>query len=273
MNIWVLPGCGARGAVVAGVLAQLMEKEGPPDLGVGCSSGALNIAGNAHVGPYRLFELWESIRKRQDVFADRWLPWKWSKKAPWDSEPLREKIASVVRVGPPAYPYTVVYSDFKRKCAQYLAYRDAGSIAALIDAVLASASIPGLVPPVGGYMADGGVFEIAPLKYAIDQAPPTGAKITVILGQPIEPEPEPDFCSRNVFETIAAALDGLTTEVLRGDMEYCLELNGRENKKTIQLRLIQPPREFRMGVLEFTPEAISRAFQLGLMLHIPPFSA
>lgn len=87
----------------------------------------------------------------------------------------------------------------------------------LIDAVLASASIPGIFPPrilLGENYVDGGVREILPIQAAID----LGAdKVFGIIGS-VAVEPADSFTNRNLIDIAARSVEGIMTdEIVRND--------------------------------------------------------
>jgi len=259
---WVLSGCGARGPYQAGVMCSLCLAEPNPDLLVGCSAGALNCAGAAYLGPPNVARLWSTIKSRSDVFANRFDAWNaefWLGK--YDASPLRKIIEKVID-GEPRIPFKVLFSDLVDMKPR-IADSTQVSVEFMRKAVEASASLPGIVPPVSNRFVDGGIFHVAPLKFAIDSAPEEGGDITVILGSNLNPTYGP-WSPSFVTDVLMRALVGITDQIMRNDIETCLDYNLVKGKKLIRLRIIQPPADWAMDTLAFNPDEMQNAYTLGL---------
>ena len=172
---FVLSGGASFGAVEVGMLRALTDAGIAPDVLLGTSVGALNAAFVAgHPGPAgidRLAALWASIR-RNDVFPlhpltgllgffgrrDHLVP----------SEPLRRLITSNLtfeRLEQSPVPLHVIATEVVSgddvRFSEGLA----------VDAILASAAIPGVFPGVdidGVTYMDGGVTDNTPIRDAVD---------------------------------------------------------------------------------------------------------
>jgi len=181
---FVLSGGGSLGAVQAGMMLALAERAIVPDLLVGTSVGALNaayLAGDpSHNGARRLAELWCSLR-RSDVFplrpasAVRALAGRHDHLL--DDAPLRRLVAAHVpyaRLEQAPWPVAVVTTEVTTGLEVVLAEGDT------VDAVMASASLPGVFPPVevGEHvLTDGGVVNHTPITAALE----LGADRVVVL--------------------------------------------------------------------------------------------
>ena len=182
---FVLSGGGSLGAVQVGMLQALAERDIQPDLLVGTSAGAVNAAYVAGHGTGRqalddLAAIWVGLRRR-DVFP---------------VDPLRHLLAlagtrpslcsnhalgrlltehlAYRRLEDAAIPVHVVATDFLSGQEMLLSTGDA------VSAVLASAAIPGVFPPVereGLVLVDGGIADNA----AISQAVALGAHRVFVL--------------------------------------------------------------------------------------------
>jgi NTE family protein len=169
----VLSGGGSLGAVQAGMLVALDEAGVVPDLLVGTSVGALNAAFVARRGwpgaTEGLAEIWTGIR-RSDVF------------------PL--SLRRVLRAARGRHDHAVPVSGLARLLATHLPYGDIEDAAVRLavvatdvmtgrevvltsgpvaDAVLASAALPGVFPPVvvdGRPLIDGGLVNHTPVTVA-----------------------------------------------------------------------------------------------------------
>jgi predicted acylesterase/phospholipase RssA len=247
---------------------------------IGCSAGALNAVGFSRLGPDDLLEVWDSIKSRKDVFADVWAPW--NKKRGWyDSTPLRKLVRKVLNT--PGHSlwstisYAVVCADLPRQKPLYFDNNaNYYPPEEWEDCIVASASIPGVVRPVDDFLADGGVFEQCPLAYAIDDAktrfPDAAPHITVILGNHLDSGCDMSWRSTNFVKDIVRTIDGMSSEILRNDVEYCLEQNQCPDRKTIRVRVIQPPQWWSMDALAFEPAKMNEAYELGKNVAIPGFS-
>lgn len=244
---WVIAGASAKGAYQAGVLSTLP----PPDFAVGTSVGALNAAGYSHAGPAGLLRLWRNIRSRGDIFANRLNPFGIWKESIWSSDPLRVLIDETVK-GKPSFPWFATYVDLSSTSIVYGTTK---------EALLASASLPVVVPPVRGHLVDGGVMENAPLRFAIDKG---ADEIIVILGRNLYPKldqnrPRP----KNIIEVCWESMECMCAEVMRNDVIAANKKNLDPEKRMVSIRVIQPPADWSMGSLDFVPEKIDAAIRLG----------
>ena len=165
-NVLVLSGGGANGAYTAGVLSGWTASGTRPqfDVVTGVSTGAL-IAPFAFLGSDYDDTLRQSYTsaKESDIFKRRWLPELLWADSLADSTPLKRKIASEItpnvlakvaeahREGRRLYVGTTDI-DSKRLVIWdmgAIACRDGpGGLSLFRDVLLASASVPGLLPPV-----------------------------------------------------------------------------------------------------------------------------
>ena len=172
---FVLSGGGGLGAVQVGMLQALSERGVEPDLLVGTSAGAINAAyvGGHGMGADALNDLagiWRSLRRR-DIFALRplhgVLALAGARASLFTAEPLRRLVQ--VNLGyqdllDAAVELHLVTTDLSSGHEVMLSSGDAAS------AVVASAAIPGVFPPVcreGRVLVDGGIAEHAAIRHAI----------------------------------------------------------------------------------------------------------
>lgn len=247
MRAWVLSGAAARGAYQAGVMSILKA----PDFIVGTSVGALNGAAFAHQGAAGLLKLWYGIKSRTDVFGNRWNPFGLWKESIWTSDPLKSLIDKNIN-GNPLMPWYAAYTDLNGECLSYGTTK---------DALLASASLPVIAPPVHGHLVDGGVMENAPLRYAIDLG---ATDITVITGRNIHQAVRQKFDPKNIIDIAMQSMDCMCAEVMRNDLVDAYRKNNDPSKTQLSIQVIQPPQDFNMGSLEFEPKAIRAAIKLGI---------
>ena len=172
---FVLSGGGSLGAVQVGMLQALGERGVVPDLLVGTSAGAINAAfvGGHGMGAAALLELaglWQSLRRR-DLFALRPLHGVLAvagmRPSLFSAEPLRRLVEANLGYRDlldASIELHLVTTDLSSGREVMLSSGDAAS------AVVASAAIPGLFPPVwreGRVLIDGGIAEHAAIRHAI----------------------------------------------------------------------------------------------------------
>ncbi|MEO7422304.1 MAG: patatin-like phospholipase family protein [Ornithinibacter sp.] len=175
-TVFVLTGGGSLGVVQVGMLAALHDHGIAPDLLVGTSAGALNAAYLADPGPTSeridtLSALWQQVRRR-DVFAVH--PGRWLAAAAGTApslfsdtrmRALVERHLAFDLLEDARIPVHVVATDLATGLGVALAEGP------VVTAVLASAAVPGLPPPVrrgGQTLVDGGVGEFDAVQHAED---------------------------------------------------------------------------------------------------------
>lgn len=170
---FVLSGGGAAGAWQVGQLRALLEAGVRPDLVVGTSVGAINAAVIAEdpslEGADRLARIWTRTR-RSDLLP----PWGWgrlgalSKRALYSSHGLRrliERNLSYRLIEEAAIPLKVVTTSLETGEARVL------TTGPVVEALLASAAIPGIYPSVrigGERLVDGGITGNVPVAPAVE---------------------------------------------------------------------------------------------------------
>ncbi|MGN9845413.1 patatin-like phospholipase family protein [Nonomuraea sp. H19] len=180
---FVLGGGGVLGAHEVGMLQALEEAGIRPGLVVGTSVGALNGAVIA-AAPARavtmLRDLWRSDVVRT-AFAGSWMT-RLSTLARTGTHlhpigPLRELLRETVRVSSIEeleLPFQCVAASVQRAAAHWF------TSGPLVEAVLASCAVPGLLPPVvigGEHFYDGGLVHSIPVGRAVQ----LGAKRVFVL--------------------------------------------------------------------------------------------
>lgn len=173
---FVLSGGGSLGAVQVGMARALFDRGVRPDFWVGTSVGALNAAFLAAREPVRastdeLERVWLSVR-RGDVFPLRPLAGFFGFFGATDHlvppGPLRRLLdatLSLERLEDAKQPVHVVATQLQNGRERLL------SRGAAVDAVMASVSLPGVLPPVpwgDDLLMDGGVSNNTPISHAIE---------------------------------------------------------------------------------------------------------
>jgi NTE family protein len=177
---FVLGGGGVLGAVEVGMLRALLERGVAPDLVLGTSIGAVNgalVARDPHVGVAdRLMELWQAAAESRDVMSDR--PVRTFRRVistrthVYSSKPLarrlRDELGDVTFEELPVR-FQVCASSIERAREHWF---DSGPV---VDAVIASAAVPGLLPPARletdhgeEHFLDGGIVNSIPLGRAVE---------------------------------------------------------------------------------------------------------
>src|SRR5919199_6802907 len=171
---FVLGGGGVLGAAEVGMLQALFEHGVRPDLVVGTSVGAINgafvAADPAPSAVERLREVWEELAS-QRIFAGSVLTRVGTlvrtRTHLHPREPLRDLLEAHLPVRTFAelrVPFQCVAASIERAAEQWF------TDGALIEAVLASCAVPGLLPPVevdGEHYLDGGLVHSIPVGRAV----------------------------------------------------------------------------------------------------------
>lgn len=173
---FVLGGGGVLGAGEVGMLRALLEAQVLPDLVVGTSVGALNgafLAADPSIETtVRLAELWRRLSAEGGVFAgsvgQRLGTALRSRTHLHARGPLRELLdrhLPVERIEDLAVPFQCVAACIERAAEHWF------SEGPLVDAVLASAAVPGLLAPVrigDEHFVDGGLVNSIPVSRAVE---------------------------------------------------------------------------------------------------------
>lgn len=251
---FVLSGGGSLGAVQVGMLLALAERDIVPDLVVGTSVGAVNaawVAGRPGLdGARDLAEVWRSVR-RDDVFpmrpmvgllgflgrSDHLVP----------AQPLRALLRRHLRYAQledAPVAVQVVATEITTGMEVVLTHGDA------VDAVAASAAIPGVFPAVeidGRQLVDGGVANNTPISHAVD----AGATTVYVL-------PTGYACSLRGAPrgALGMALQSITLLVQQRLVADVARYQGR-----IDLRVLPPLCPLNISPMDFshTGELIDRA--------------
>ena len=171
---FVFAGGGSLGAVQVGMLHELMAHGVHPDFVVGSSAGAINAAYFAGApdasGVSRLEELWSTVR-RKDIMPlslrDMISMLVWRRASLISVTGIRqllERHLAYRKIEDAALRLHIVATDNQLGSEVVL------SSGPVIEAVMASAAIPGIFPPVqigGRELVDGGVANNTPISVAV----------------------------------------------------------------------------------------------------------
>ena len=207
---FVLGGGGVLGAVEVGMLRALFERGITPDLVLGTSIGAFNgalVASQPEAAVVqRLTDLWQSVSSAREVgYGDR--PLRTVRRAVkyrthlWSAAPLRQRLAE--ELGERTFeelPVTlqVCAASIERAAEHWF------TTGRVVDAVVASAAVPGLLPPAqvdGEHYLDGGIVNSVPLGRAVGLG---ATRVFVLqvgrLDRPLTPPRRPWEVARVSFE-------------------------------------------------------------------------
>lgn len=206
---FVLGGGGVRGAVEVGMLRALFEAGVAPDLIVGTSVGAINgaaVAHNPHLSVVQTLEHAWASPTASAVYGESWprqlRRLATSKTHLNDPAPLRSLLENIVgaeaRFEDLQVPLAVCAASIETAAEQWF---DTGPV---IDAVLASASVPAALPPtrIGDeHYIDGGVVNSIPLGEAVARG---ATEIYVLqvgrIEEPLAVPTKPSEVGRVAFE-------------------------------------------------------------------------
>jgi NTE family protein len=223
-------GGGPLGAHEVGMLRALIERGIRPSLVLGTSVGAINGAAVAAdptvAGVERLTEMWSAI-DRSDVLGGsvlgRLATLARTRTHLHDNAPLRALLTNGLasRFEDLAVEFQCVAASIERACEHWF------GDGPLVEAVLASAAVPGILPPVeigGEHFIDGGIVNSIPVSRAVALG---ATRIFVLhvgrLDRPLEPPRWPWEVGLVAFEIarrhrfigdVAALPDGLEVHVL-----------------------------------------------------------
>lgn len=210
---FVLGGGGVLGAVEVGMLRALLERDVVPDLVLGTSIGAVNGAMVARDPTLavadRLLELWQGAAETRDVVGDR--PVRTVRRAlstrthVYSAKPLAKRLREEFgdqRVEDLPVRFQACAASIERATEHWF---DSGPV---VDAVIASAAVPGLLPPARvetefgvEHFLDGGIVNSVPLGRAVE----LGATRVFVLqvgriDRPLKPPRRPWEVARVSFE-------------------------------------------------------------------------
>ena len=260
---FVLGGGGMLGAAEVGMLRALLQSGVEPDLVLGSSVGAINgalIAAEPTLGQVgRLERVWQQIAA-DDTFGGsllgRLATLARSRTHIHSNEPLRRLLAAQLpsTFEQLAVPFQCVAASIERAGTRWF------SSGPLVEAILASAAVPGLLPPVeieGEHHLDGGLVHSIPVGRAVE----LGARSIYVLqvGRIETPLHTPtwpwevalaafEISRRHRFvEEMAALPDGVAVHVLPTGQEEPLRYSD--------------PAQLRYRDTSKVPDRIERAYR------------
>ena len=193
---FVLGGGGVLGAVEVGMLRALLERDIVPDLVLGTSVGALNGAMVARQPDLdvvdRLTELWAATAQSRDVYGDR--PLRTVRRAVSTGTHIYSSAPAAARLedelGDSTFedlpvPFGVCAASIERAAEHWF------TTGPIVPAILASAAVPGLLPPRvetdGEHFLDGGLVNSVPVGRAVELG---ATRVFVLQVGPHRPAPQ-----------------------------------------------------------------------------------
>jgi len=285
MRALVLSGGGSKGSFQAGAvtfLARHATYSKGFDFIAGTSVGAINAAGLAMHNRAEfdkaaawLQGMWE---EKLDIWSKRFPPWISALWAPSIGTntglvKLLKKHLSAERVRASDVALDLTAVNLLDGKLRRFTKQDFGSDDALRAAVLASASFPVAFPPesIGsGYLTDGGVRDIAPLKPAIE----AGADEIIVILTAATAGTEIVARSKvnTALEVALRVVEIMTHEIMLNDVHVCQKVNrrlasgeiaGGHGKRPIKISVIEPSAPLGDS-LEFDPKVMKAQIQQGI---------
>lgn len=278
MRALVLSGGGSKGAYQVGALKYILgTAKVHYDILCGVSVGAINVA---HLAMYPEGQERESVKTMSELWGKlnnttiykRWWPFgRWHsmwKKSFFDSSPLHEfltanislerirasgKKVSVGCVSLTSGKYTIFNQDFDH----------------FIQAVIASASFPGMLTPVsfmGQLWMDGGMKELSPIKTAID----AGADEIDLIHTSPQIRDRRFIENPSTVDILKRAIDLSTDKIMSNDIEKIQMHNqlaeaGVLDKKPVKLNILRPDHNLIEDLLDFNPAKIAEMMEKGMI--------
>jgi NTE family protein len=226
MIAFVVSGAGNRGPLEVGALRALLEQGIKPDLLVGTSAGAINTSYLAAWGAtveatHNMEKMWADV-DAGDVYAENVVEIVWRIKTKANSIFTSDGMRRVLTRGYP--PSAKTFADLKIKLfttatdlrSRRLVLFGDDPTAPLLDAVMASAAVPGIHPPVtykNLQLVDGGVVANVAASVAMDRG---ASEIYVINagygGEHLEP-------ARGVIDVLGGTLNTMLAQSLLADLD------------------------------------------------------
>lgn len=276
MRALVLSGGGSKGAYQVGALKYILGEKGVSyDALCGVSVGAINVA---FLAMYKYGEEIESVENLATMWSQlnnskiykRWFPFgRWHaiwRRSFFDSSPLNHLLKTGISLdriraaGKQVNVGTVSLSSGK-----YTIFDQTSEH--FVDAVIASASFPGMLTPVeflGQLWTDGGIKEISPIKKAVE----LGADIIdVIICNP-KTRIKRFIPNPTTVDVLKRSMDLSTDKIMANDIEKVemyniLAQNGLTDKKYVQLNIVRPDLNLIEDLLDFRPDKIKEMMDKG----------
>ena len=278
MRALVLSGGGSKGSYQVGALKYILgELKVDYDILCGVSVGAINCAflamfksGQEEKASEVLSERW--LKLDTSKIYKRWHPFgRWHalwKQSFYDSSPLRELITSNLDI-------EIVKESNKKVCVGTVSvssgkYKVFNQFSPhFIDAVIASASFPGMLTPVsfgGELWTDGGVKELSPITTAIE----AGADIIDVIITSPKNKVKKFLDKPTTVDILKRIIDLSTDRIMTNDIEKVKMHNrlvkaGLSDKKFVQMNILRPTYNLAEDLLDFDPKKLKEMHERGYL--------
>ncbi len=276
MRALVLSGGGSKGAYQVGALKYIIGERGVVyDAFCGVSVGAINCASLAMFGHGEeeqsisiLADMWSTLNTSK--IYKRWFPFgRWHalwNRSFYDSSPLSQLLRSKISLEKiRASGKKVSVGTVSLSSGKYTIFDQTSDY--FIDAVIASASFPGMLTPIkflGQLWTDGGVKEISPIKKAVE----LGADIIDVIITSPHTRVKRFIEKPNTVDVLKRSLDLSTDKIMANDIEKVemhnrLALAGLEDRKFVKINILRPDYNLIEDLLDFRPEKIKEMMEKG----------
>ncbi len=276
MRALVLSGGGSKGAYQVGALKHILGEQGVSyDAFCGVSVGAINCAalamfsdGEEKLSISTLADMWSTLDTPK--IYKRWFPFgRWHalwNRSFYDSSPMHQLLRKTLDLqkirtsGKKVSVGTVSLSSGK-----YTIFDHTSEY--FIEAVIASASFPGMLTPVkflGQLWTDGGVKEISPIKKAVE----LGADVIDVIITSPHTRVKRFIEEPTTVEILKRSIDLSTDKIMANDIEKIemhnrLALAGLEDRKYVKINILRPDYNLIEDLLDFRPEKIKEMMEKG----------
>ena len=276
MKALVLSGGGSKGAYQVGALQYILgELQVLYDIFCGVSVGAINCAflsmfktGEEKRSIFALSDLWHELNNSK--IYKRWQPFgRWHslwKKSFFDSSPLNNLLKSHLDLNKiRSSGKTVNVGTVSLSSGKYTVFDQNSDH--FVDAVIASASFPGMLTPVsflGQLWTDGGVKEISPIQKAID----LGADEIDVIITSQQTRVRHFIENPTTVDILKRTIDLSTDKIMANDIEKVQMHNrlaqaGIPGLKYVKLNILRPDYNLIEDLLDFRPEKIREMIKKG----------
>lgn len=276
MRALVLSGGGSKGAFQCGALQHLLyDLETQYDIICGVSVGALNAAflGQFSKGKEKdsfseMYKLWSSIDTKS--IYKRWFPFgSWHaiwQQSLYNSSPLTKLVNGAISLEKIRESQKLVsVGAISLSSGKYTIFNQSDDD--FIEAVIASASFPGMLSPVkirDQWWSDGGIKEITPVKVAIELG---AVDIDIICTSP-NTRVKNFIEHPTTIDILKRSLDLASDKIMSNDIDKALMYNklseaGCSDKRIIKLNLIRPKFNLIDNLLDFNPSKIQEMIKSG----------
>jgi len=269
-------GGGSKGAWGCGALQYLLgDLQLHYDIICGVSAGAINGAFVAQFGQGEeklcaqvMKDMWLSL-DNSSIYK-RWFPFgrfhaMW-KNSFYDSSPMHNLIKENIKLDKIRHSgKTISIGTVSLSSGKYTVFDQTSDN--FIDAVIASASFPGMLEPVkflGQIWADGGIKELSPLQRAVE----LGADIIDVLITSPQTRIKKFIEKPTIVDVLKRTIDLSTDKIMANDIEKIHMHNkmaetGLLDKKLVKINILRPDYNLIEDLFDFRPEKIKEMMEKG----------